>query len=164
MAKQLILVLEQELELHSRLVSASRAMNNAVKEKTMGEIQSATRNHNECISRIEELEEQRLTLCDALCAATVKKGRHASLLLAIDHLDKEDGSTVFALRARLKNMLNELSGINSSNKVLITESIYANQKTFEMVITHHEKRHSGYKKQGTREQAKQSTSLINRII
>jgi hypothetical protein len=161
--EQLVSVLEKELEMHRLLIAAARDMNDAVKNSVIETIQSAARRYDCCITTIAEMEEKRLELGDAICRGTLGNLPHASLLKVIDTAPPQWKKTIAGLRGKLKDEINDLSKINYANQVLLTESLHAIQKTFEMIATQWNSRSGGYKKQGKKAEPRSTMTIVNKI-
>lgn len=161
--EQLVSVLEKELEMHRLLIAAARDMNDAVKNGAVDRVQAAARRYDGCITSIADMEEKRLELSDALCRGTLGNIPHASLLRVIDRVPPEWKAILTGLRLRLKDAINDLSKINYANQVLLTESLRAIQKSFEMIATVRSSRSGGYKKQGKKDNPRGTMTIFNTI-
>jgi hypothetical protein len=160
---QLVSVLEKELETHRTLIAAAHDMNDAVKGSTIEKIQSAAHRYDCCITNIADMEEKRLDLSDAICRKTPGNALHASLLRVIEQVPTEWKKTITDLRNKLKIEINDLSKINYANQVLLTESLYSIQKTFEMIASDRGSHSSGYKKQGKKDNPRCTMTIVNTI-
>ena len=161
--EQLMIVLNKELDLHALLIAAAYDMNAAVKKKNVAGVAAATRRYDDCTCSIEQLEEQRLLLCDTICKDAVKNGTHASLLTTIQHIDAPLRKTVTALRDQLKQTILDLSKINYSNQILITETITANHALLELITAGNPAQRGGYKKHGAKITTRHGMSLVNKV-
>jgi hypothetical protein len=160
---ELITVLTKEVEAHRLLIAAASGMNAALRKGDLAAVQTAGRQYDECICRIQEMEEKRLELCDGICNRTDTAAGHASLLAAIDAADPGCKNRLIDLRLQLREAVNDLSKVNYSNQVLCQESLVSIAKTFEMMATQETTRYSGYKKQGTRDVVRGSRRIINAV-
>jgi hypothetical protein len=168
LTEQLVKVLEKELETHLLLIAAARDMNDAVKAGIIENIQSAARRYDCCITDIAGMEEKRLELSDQICGCAPQNGasvtlNHASLLRVIDTVPFEWKNIITGLRTKLRAEINDLSKINYANEVLLTESLSAIQKTFEMIATKWGAPGSGYLKQGKKASPRSTTTIVNKI-
>jgi FlgN protein len=161
--EQLITVLEKELEMHRLLIAAAHEMHDAIINSTVEKVQAASRRYDCCITSIADMEEKRLELGDAICRSTLGNLPHASLLKVIDTAPPEWKNIITGLRVKLKAEINDLSKINYANQVLLTESLRAIQKTFEMIMTVRSSRLSGYKKHGKKDIPRSTLTIVNRI-
>jgi hypothetical protein len=161
--EQLVTVLEKELETHRLLIAAAHDMNDAVKNNALSLIQAAARRCDDYTCSITMLEEKRLHLSDGICRKTIGKAPHASLLRVVDEVPVPWKKSIADLRAKLQAAIGDLSKINFANKVLLTESLSAIQKTFEMIATEQRTRLGGYKRQGIKDHSQPGRTYLNTL-
>jgi ribosomal protein L17 len=138
-------------------------MNDAVKKSAIDKVQVAARRYDGCITSIADMEEKRLELSDEICRGSLGNLPHATLLRVIDSAPIEWKTIITDLRKKLKTAIDDLSKINYANQVLLTESLHAIQKTFEMIATQWNSRSGGYKKQGKKAEPRSTMTIVNKI-
>jgi hypothetical protein len=158
---EMIKILEQELLLHKRLLASAQAMNNAIKNEALEEVRKANKEYDECTCRIEEIEEKRLCLNDAISRHYGLKP-HANLSRLIEAVPAGNRGKLLELRDALRKELIEIHKINESNKILLTESLFVIAKTFEFIAAASEK-FQGYKQLGGKCSSKIDRTIINTI-
>jgi flagellar biosynthesis/type III secretory pathway chaperone len=155
--KDLETILENELVLHEQLLDAAKKMNRAIKAEELAKVKESRRLYDELTCQIETLEEKRLVINDAL-AKSLKIENHPNLLRIINKLPDNRKEKLSKLRTDLKSTIEELKRTNSSNQILLTESLRTIAKIFQFIDSSRAKP-SGYKYQG-----KKASVLINRTI
>ncbi len=155
--KDLETILEKELLLHMQLLEAARTMNKAIKMEDLAKVKESGKIYDELTCQIETMEEKRLIINDAL-AHSLGIQNHPNLLRIINKLPDNRKAKLSKLRTDLKSTIEELKRTNSSNQILLTESLRTIAKVFEFIDGARIKL-SGYKHQG-----KKASVLINRTI
>jgi hypothetical protein len=154
-------ILEDELLQHEGLLGAARAMNAGLKREAVEEVRKANKEYDDCVCRIEAIEENRLSVSDAV-AGTIGLGPHANLSRIIESLPAPDRGKLPELRAKLRSTLAEIQKINVANRVLLTETLFAITKTVEFIAAASEK-YKGYKERGRKHAVKVSTAIFNTL-
>jgi hypothetical protein len=154
-------ILENELLLHGRLLDSARAMNAGLKKEAVDEVRKASRDYDDSVCRIEAIEEDRLSVSDAL-AAILGLGAHAGLSRVIGALPVRERGRLPELRVNLRSAINEIQKTNIANRVLLTEALFTITKTFEFIAAASEK-FKGYKEQGKKHATKVSRAIINTL-
>ncbi len=149
------------LEMHQSLVQAAKEMNRALKEQNAAEVKRASACYDELTCHVEQLEEQRLETCDALCQELSSPVEHTALSAIIEVLGKERSNGLPALRDQLKLTLAELIRVNASNQVLLEESLEMFGKTLDMLARSGSKP-VGYQRQGAARNVQDARILINK--
>ena len=160
--EELKFLLVEELNLHGELVKKAQEMNAGIKEKKVARVQLLTALYDTIIGQVEILEVRRLEVCDALSRALMLKSRHTNLHGLIHHLPKEDQGYFIHLRDSLKGKLQELVKINTSNQILLNESLLAIGKNFELFVQQQSK-FANYKQSGTMSKETVNKSIVNHI-
>jgi FlgN protein. len=161
LVKGLETVLENELVIHEQLLEAARTMNQAIKAEDLAGVKKAARKHDELTCQIEALEEKRLTANDALALHLGVKN-HATLTRLIDNLPADHKTKLSKLKTDLKRVIWEFKRINSSNQILLTESLRTVAKVFEFIDCAMGKL-SGYKFQGKKSPIMITRTIINTV-
>jgi flagellar biosynthesis/type III secretory pathway chaperone len=154
-------ILEKELIALERLLAAARSMNEAIKREDVGDVRKANKEYDECTCHIESLEEKRLSISDAIALHVGLQG-HVNLLRTIELLPSQHREKLSELRSKLRSALSGLQKVNSSNRILLTESLFTITKTFEFIAAASEK-FSGYKRLGKKDSSKINRTIINTV-
>ncbi len=160
---ELITVLTKEIELHTTLIDAAFAMNAAITTRSLEDIRRAGKCYDQCTCRIQELEEKRLALSDAICDRKGKETGHMSLLQVIERAPQEYRQRISTLRASLKDSIGKLSKINYSNQALLTESLKTIAKMFDYIALQGKQNASGYKRRGAKDGGRATTAIVNTV-
>ena len=137
-------------------------MNGAIKEKEVARVQLLTALYDTLIGQIEILEVRRLEVCDAISRALMLKSRHTNLHGIIQHLPNEDQGSFTHIRDSLKSKMQELVRINTSNQILLNESLQAIGKNFEL-LARQQSKFANYKKSGAMSNEIVKKSIVNQI-
>ncbi len=160
--EELKTVLSDELNIHTNCVNIAADMNTAIKQKEVDKVQRLTGQFDVLIGQIEMLEVRRLELCDDITRAFKPQNRHMNLQGIIALIPEKDKKPFSEIRTSLKEKINELSKVNTSNRLLLHESISVIGKNFEM-ITESQNRLAGYKQTGTMEKKLVRKNIVNHI-
>lgn len=155
-------VLADELSIHSDLVKTAEKMNAAIKKKDVDTVKILTARYDEYIGQIETLENKRLELCDGITKALKPQNRHMNLKSIIAMMPKEQQKPFSDIGTSMKKKINELSRLNTSNQILLNESLTAIGKKFEL-ITQFQNKLAGYKQSGTIDKEQVRRNIINHI-
>jgi flagellar biosynthesis/type III secretory pathway chaperone len=155
-------ILEEELVLHKRLLAVAVAMNVALKRESIDDVRKANKEYDELTISIESIEEKRLSKSDDI-ARHYRLQQHVNLLRIIEVIPPTNKKRMHELRVSLRAVIAELQKINTSNRILLTEALFAITKTFEFIATASEKI-SGYKQQGKKNISKIKRTIINTVI
>lgn len=126
-------LLENERTVHEQLCELARAMNGALKANKAAEVQTISARYDELVCRLEQLEENRVVICDAVAKTLNAGSRHLTLPKVIEALPEERRGAFVELRARLRERMRELARINTSNQVLLNEALTDISRTVEML-------------------------------
>ena len=160
--EQLAAVLERLCGLHTELCGIARRMNEALRRKDVTAVQKHTAAYDLQICEIEKLEEERLTLCDGIARQMNSPGRHLTVAVIMESAGEDERKRLQKSRTELKARIGELAGINTSNQVLLAETLNDIDVTMRIVAKAGDK-FAGYGHQGTREQAGTAQRLINHV-
>jgi len=154
-------VLENELALHKQLLEAAVAMNTAIKTEDLPMVKEMGRKHDDLTWKIEELEEKRLEIHDAL-ADFLGVPPKSNLSRIIKKLPENRAAKLAAIRAELKSVLGTLKMTTFSNQILLGESLRTIAKVFEFIDIAKAKL-SAYKHHGKRGSALVTRTMINTV-
>jgi uncharacterized coiled-coil protein SlyX len=125
---ELIRVLEEERRIHEQLLDAARSMNGALRERKHSAIAGCCVRHDTLIFQIEQLEEKRLSLCDALGQSLAIVGGHFNLSDVIAALPADQRMPLVKLQRQLKSLIGELTKVNTSNHILLHDALLGIEK------------------------------------
>ncbi len=160
--EELKFLLTEELNLHADLVKKAKEMNDAIKGKEVARVQLLTALYDTTIGQIEVLEVRRLEVCDAISQTLMLKTRHTNLHGLLQYIPKEERESFALLRDSLKTRLQELVRTNTSNQILLNESLQAIGKNFEILVQQQSK-FANYKKSGAMSKETVKKSIVNHI-
>jgi flagellar biosynthesis/type III secretory pathway chaperone len=159
-------ILENEVQLHDDLIRSAGNINKTIRESDLDGLQKNTTQYDEQICVLEKLEEKRLEHCRQLgrnAGMEEERIRQAVPLNALmEHLPQENRLKLETIRAHLRSKMQELSKVNTSNKILIEESLSAITSTFS-IIRKSAERFAGYGQKGNMAVKKTGCALINKI-
>jgi len=160
--RELQSILEKQLGLHNDLIKIAENMNNAIKENDISKIHTLTSQFDEYVVQIEELENIRLELCDKIAEVSKSESKHLNLQQIIQLLPKKSAGPFMQIKIELKKKMFVLNKINSSNQILLNESLLLIKKEFEF-MTQVQNRLSGYGQNGKIETKTIRRSIVNHI-
>lgn len=155
-------ILADEVTIHNEVVKTASELNRAIKEKKVDLVQMLTARYDTYIGQIEILEVRRLELCDNITKALKPQNHHMNLQNIIAIMPKESQKSFSELRKSLKSKIDELVRINTSNQILLNESLEVIKKNFEMV-SQFQNKFAGYKQTGTMDKKTVKKSIVNQI-
>lgn len=158
---QLASLLECELNEHRVLTETARKMNEALHKRDVGAVRTHSSRYDECTCRIEEMEEKRLEICDALTKLLGHENRHLTLPSIIDRIPTEFRSELTGLRTALKAEIAKLTKLNMSNQVFLEESLITVAQTVKILAAGRAKT-VGYKQGGKPTEDAGNRTIINR--
>ncbi len=161
LANDLEKILENELELHERLLDAGRSMNAAIKAEKINEVQAANRRFDEYTCQIEAAEEKRLAISEKIALHFGLKKR-LNLASTMELFPAKERQRLAETGKRLRAVINQLHRINASNRILLEESLYTIAKTFEF-ISAASQQFKGYKRLGISDSSKINRTIINTV-
>lgn len=160
--KELQTILAEELTIHNQLVATATEMNNAIKDKNVDTVQTLTAKYDIYIGQVEMLEVRRLELCDNMAKALKPERHHMNLQNLIAIMPKEQQKSFSELRKSLKSKIDKLVRINTSNQLLLNESLDVIKKNFDLV-SQIQNKFAGYKQTGTMDKKSVKKSIVNQI-
>lgn len=155
-------ILADELTIHNEVVKTASEMNDAIKEKKVDSVQMFAARYDTYIGQIETLEVRRLELCDAIARALKPQSHHMNLQNLITIMPKELQESFSELRTSLKSKIDELVRINTSNQLLLNESLEVIKKNFDLV-SQFQNKFAGYKQSGTMDKTTVKKNILNQI-
>jgi hypothetical protein len=156
-------ILKQELDLHNSLLHVAKEFNGAIKENDIEMIQKKTTEQDEHICSIERLEESRNNCCKALHQQFNIAINNIKLTHIIDKMPENWKSRLAQLHSSLKAVIQELSFINSSNRILLEEADRIIGKTLTYIIKPVNP-HYSYSQQGKVPVKRSEFTFYNNII
>ena len=155
-------ILADELTIHNEVVKTASELNNAIKEKKVDSVQMLTARYDTYIGQIEMLEVRRLELCDAIARALKPQNHHMNLQNLIAIMPEDLQEAFSELRKSLKSKIDELVRINTSNQLLLNESLEVIKKNFDLV-SQFQNKFAGYKQSGTMDKTTVKKNILNQI-
>jgi hypothetical protein len=140
-------IMQQEIDLHNSLLGVAREFNVAIKENDLELIRKKTIEQDEHICSIERLEESRQECCKSLSSQLNMVSKTIKLNYLIDLLPQSWKSRLSKVHTSLKSIINELTSINTSNRILLEEADRIIGKTLSYCIKP-TKVNSSYSNQG----------------
>ena len=161
-SRELKSILEKQLDLHKDLIRIAGNMNSAIKKNDINEIHALTCKFDEYTGQIDQLETKRLEICDKIAILSKSESKHLNLQQIIQLLPKNSAQSFMRLKIELKQKLLDLKKINSSNQILLNESLLLIKKDFEFMARLQNKL-SGYGQNGKIEVKAVKRSIVNHI-
>lgn len=140
-------IMNQEIDLHHSLLGVAREFNAAIKENDLEQIRKKTLEQDEHICSIERLEDSRQECCKSLSCQLDLSSKSVKLNHIIDILPSAWKSRLSHIHISLKSIINELTSINTSNRILLEEADRIIEKTF-TYFTQPQKQSNAYSNQG----------------
>lgn len=154
-------VLTRELTIHEELIETANRLNAALRENRLEEVRDISARYDSCTCRIEHLEQERLAVCDRLAARLGLPDRHVNIRRLLDSLPGEEREGLAKVRDRLKQKLGSLARVNTSNRILMEESLQEISRTVEFMSRAGGKP-AGYRRGGKLDTSVMRRSMINR--
>lgn len=161
--KELEHILNKEQESHASLFKLAKELNKALRENNITEIDRLRKLYDESTFNIEKLEEQRLYYCATLKELLGIKTTHFNLNTLINLIPENWKQRLLTIQKNMRKIINELSNITISNKILIEEGI----KVINISISNIYKlnnRYYCYKRSGKNEKNYSFNGLINKTV
>jgi hypothetical protein len=159
---QLYAILTSLVRCHEQLVETAQKMNSALREQNVPRVKSIAIAYDEIACQIEELEENRLEVCDAMTLPSNTPARHANLSIIISFVPDKEKKLFIDIQKRLKTTIGKFAQINESNQVLLSESLHVFDKTMD-IFTRNTSGLPGYGAPGHKESEPMRRQLINQI-
>lgn len=140
-------IMNQEIDLHNTLLDVAREFNIAIKENDLEQIRKKTTEQDEHICSIERLEDSRQECCKSLSGKLNLTSKDVKLNHIIEILPSAWKNRLSQIHISLKSIINELTSINTSNRILLEEAERIVEKTFNY-FTQPQKTNSAYSNQG----------------
>ncbi len=150
------------LRCHQQLVETAIRMNTCLRNQDVVGVRTTTIAYDELACQIEDLEEQRLELCDTISLPGVIQTRHSSLSNIIECAGTEQKTLFADIQQKLKATIKRFSEINASNQVLLAESLSVFGQTME-IFTRNTSAPIGYNAPGHKEPETIRRRLFNQI-
>ncbi len=160
--EELKIVLSDELKIHSDCVQTATDMNTAIKKKEVEKVQRLTDQFDTLIGQIETIEIRRLELCDSITKALRPEHRHMNLQNIITLVPEKEQESFTEIRSSLKKKITELARINTSNQLLLNESLVAIGMNFKLIAQSHHV-DTGYKQTGAIQKQPVHRHIINHV-
>ncbi|MBD3321423.1 MAG: hypothetical protein GF350_10050 [Chitinivibrionales bacterium] len=158
----LIAILRKECETHDTLIEVATAMNTALRENDTGAIQRNSVQYDETTCAIENLEEQRLQLCDSIGRGLKKQRRHLNCAAIADILPPQDAGPLRKIRQELKDKINTLTKINTSNQVLLEDALAGIARAVKL-LANEKRKYSGYRRFGAKDPEFVPKNIVNKV-
>jgi flagellar biosynthesis/type III secretory pathway chaperone len=116
-------ILSREVEIHSSMVETAEAFNKAIKENDLTALQQHSSEQEKQIYQIEKLEEQRVECFKTISSFLGLPAAVSKLHQIIEKLPEQWRQKFSSIHTSLKQKINDLSKLNTSNQILIEEAI-----------------------------------------
>jgi hypothetical protein len=159
---ELAALLDSELKIQSELIENAENFNKAIKENDLFSMQLNSSKHDTQICLLEKIEESRIACCRELSKNLGFVTTEPKLASLIDKAPEQTGKQLLKLQKSLKEGINSLSKINTSNRILLEEALNMISATFS-IIHQSSKRYNPYGAKGRNTATAAGHLLINRI-
>lgn len=160
--EELKIVLHSELTIHNNLIKIAEKMNEAIKQKQVEEVQTLTGQYDEYLGQIELQEQKRQQICTNLVQKTATQENPLNLVGIIKSIPQEYQKSFQLVREALKKSISQLFKINTSNQILLNESLLAIKNKFSLV-TQFQNKLSGYQGNGSVANDQIRRNIVNQI-
>lgn len=161
--EKLDLILNKEEESHLSLLKLAKELNKALRENNIEEIDRLRKLYDESVYHIEKLEEQRVSYCATLKELLGIKTTHLNISTLINFIPEKWKQKLSHFQNRMKKILEELSSITISNKILIEESIKVMNSSI-LNIYKFKSKYSCYKRSGKQEKNYSFNGILNKTV
>jgi hypothetical protein len=162
--RTLISVLEKEIMIHDALIGTASLINQNIRKNELTELQKNNDIYDEQIGKLEETEEERTNCCSRITSSLgIPIAAPVRISSFIEHIPEQFHSRVESLRSDLKKKLGILIQFNTSNRILIEESLGAIENMF-FAIRQSTKKLTGYGQRGHKAYSSASCAMINKTI
>jgi flagellar biosynthesis/type III secretory pathway chaperone len=159
---ELAALLDSELRIQNELIGNAESFNKAIKENDLYSMQLQSSKHDTQLCLLEKLEESRIACCRELSKSLGFATSEPKLASLIDKAPEQAGKKLSNLHKSLKESVSSLSKINTSNRILLEESLNMISATFSM-IQQSSKKYNPYGAKGRNSTASAGHLIINRI-
>ncbi|MDG5814505.1 flagellar export chaperone FlgN [Chitinispirillales bacterium ANBcel5] len=160
--KQLTELLSQELELYTKLIKSATCINQSIKEDSIELLNDSSKAYDEQIWLVDKLEEKRIDICNTLCNK-LNLPHSVRLSKLLQFAPTQFCSNLEKVSAELKESAKKLSEINTSNRILLEESLVIMNNSFDL-IKQSTRCANGYKKRGKQNYSPTGVAVINQVI
>jgi flagellar biosynthesis/type III secretory pathway chaperone len=161
-SRQLLSILEKQSDLHNDLIKIAENMNKAIKKNDINKIHILTSQFDEYTGQIDQMETKRLELCDKIALISKSKLKHLTLQQIIQLLPGNYVQSFIQIKTELKQKILDLKKINSSNQILLNESLLLIKKDFEFMAKIKNKL-NGYGQNGKIDTKTTQRNIVNHI-
>jgi flagellar biosynthesis/type III secretory pathway chaperone len=156
-------ILEKEIQLHGNLINTAGCINKSILASDLNLLQQHTNQYDEQIYELEKVEDDRLECCKSLSGLLGFGENHpAKLSRIISKSPVEQKAKLEQVRTVLRKHILELAKVNTSNRILLENSLGIINNEFNM-IRNAVKRPTGYHQKGHTAYSSSSTTFINRV-
>jgi hypothetical protein len=156
-------VLAGELDAHETMLVSASTFNSALRKEDVATIDRQRVIHDETISRIEKLEEQRIACCELLARSLGAATTPLSFSMLLEQVPPAWRRRFEVLRSALKDKIAEIARISTSNRILLEEGLRVADATVAL-LTGGSRGYGGYGKRGQVLQGPVVQSLFNRTV
>lgn len=161
LAEDLKNVLEQELKVHEELISTAQSITAAIKQKEVEKVHSLTDRYDSYIGKIEDLEEKRLAVCDALAGLCGKDTRHLTIINVISLVPENRRKALIDIKTALKEKIGILTKLNTMNQILLQEGLQRVAMHFQL-LAKSQTSLGGYKQGGQIDSRPVRQNIVNK--
>ncbi|MBN2038265.1 MAG: flagellar export chaperone FlgN [Chitinispirillaceae bacterium] len=137
--EELEAILTRECDAHEQLLTAATKVNSAIKESDLATLQNHTSHLDAKVAQIEQIELQRTDCCKALSRSLGIDRTPVRLTALIEKAPPRFRDTLSRLHRSLRSVLEKISNINVSNRVLLEEGLELVRGRFSLIATHQER-------------------------
>lgn len=115
-------ILSKELDLHNSLLEVTKEFSEAIKVNNIELIRKKTTEQDEHICSIERLEESRNDCCKSILGQSDSTSNNVKFSYILDTIPASWKNRLSTLQRSLKSTIQELTSINTSNRILLEEA------------------------------------------
>jgi hypothetical protein len=161
--EELYSILKIENDIHENLLDIAIKLNKSIKDDDLLLIQQYTIQHDEVICNLEKIEERRQSVCQLIQSSLNLNTKALKLNSIIDKTPSDLKTDLRNIHSSLKNKIEHLASITTSNNILLESALKIVNKTFSF-IQQSQNRFQPYVLKKNKKIAFQSYGIINRTI
>lgn len=161
--EKLELILKSECDLHEELLGTANLFNDAIKKNDLAAIQKFTTQHDEQVYQIAKLEEQRIECATNLARELSLSVETPKMAAVLEKVPPEWHQRLSTVQSKLKEQISELTRINTSNRILLEESLHFINSNIVM-FQKSSIRNNNYGDNGKHANISAGRNLINRVV
>jgi len=156
-------ILEKEVRIHDNLLQTAGSINKSIKDNNTTALNQQTSQYDEQIFQLEKMEEQRIECCGALMHQYgFGDNQPVKLARIIGNTPASRKARLEQVQAALRKRIQELANINTSNRILLEDSLGIIENTFSM-IRKAANPVAGYRQKGIKTYSRTGSSFLNTV-